>query len=132
MRLFQKYGFPSHTKSAGKKEKTTFRASSSISSNSASTAPSSPSYPSPRFDLTERITLPILSRILSYVCPHVLDDSYESSEESVTEDGCMLCDMRDLAHCALVSKKWCTAAQLLLSVYLLFFLPKFPVAAWSS
>jgi hypothetical protein len=29
----------------------------------------------------------------------------------MTEDGCMLCDMRDLAHCAVVCKRWYLAAR---------------------
>ncbi|KAF4201958.1 hypothetical protein CNMCM8927_000872 [Aspergillus lentulus] len=32
----------------------------------------------------------------------------------MTEDGCMLCDMRDLAHCAVVCKRWYLAAQSIL------------------
>ncbi|OJD23464.1 hypothetical protein ACJ73_05179, partial [Blastomyces percursus] len=55
----------------------------------------------PARDYTRNLPPEILSRIFSYVCLHVLDDTYNSSEESMTDDGCMLCDMRDLAHCAL-------------------------------
>lgn len=36
----------------------------------------------------------------------------------MSTDGCMLCDMRDLAHCALVCKRWYTPAQSLLYVAL--------------
>ncbi|EEA24100.1 hypothetical protein TMatcc_007174 [Talaromyces marneffei ATCC 18224] len=121
MRLFRKYCLPSHTeKSAGKKnkEKTRFRTPSSFSSNSTKstsrTSPLSPPYSSPSYDATKQLPPQVLSRIFYYVCPHSLDESYNSSEESITEDGCMLCDMRDLACCALVSKKWCTPAQNLL------------------
>jgi len=56
----------------------------------------------------------VLRNIFAEVCPHALDNSYDSSEESMTEDGCMLCDMRDLAQCALVSKQWNGVAQKLL------------------
>ncbi|QSS58090.1 F-box domain-containing protein [Histoplasma capsulatum] len=68
----------------------------------------------PSRDFTQNLPLEVLSRIFSYVCLHVLDDTYNSSEESMTEDGCMLCDMRDLAHCALVCRKWYSPAHKLL------------------
>lgn len=70
-------------------------------------------YGVPR-DPTQNVPPAILGRIFSYVCPHAADDSYEKSEESMTEDGCMLCDMRDLAGCALVNRKWYWAARGLL------------------
>ncbi|KAI9822652.1 MAG: hypothetical protein M1827_000371 [Pycnora praestabilis] len=53
----------------------------------------------------------ILQEIFTYVCPHALDQSYLASEESMIEDGCMLCDMRDLAQCAMVSRRWNDVAQ---------------------
>ena len=61
-------------------------------------------------------TLPaaVLERIFSYVCPHTRDVTYESSEESMMGDGCMLCEMRDLAQCALVCRRWAEVAQGLL------------------
>ncbi|ODH51129.1 hypothetical protein GX48_02741 [Paracoccidioides brasiliensis] len=69
-----------------------------------------PQYPtpnnSPRRDFTRELSPEILSRIFGYVCLHTLDDTYNSSEESMTEDGCMLCKMRDLAHCTLVCRRW--------------------------
>ncbi|OJD12620.1 hypothetical protein AJ78_06825 [Emergomyces pasteurianus Ep9510] len=77
-----------------------------------------PQYSSYRYgparDYSQKLSPEILSRIFSYVCLHVLDDTYNSSEESMTEDGCMLCDMRDLAHCALVCRKWYSPAHHLL------------------
>lgn len=48
----------------------------------------------------------LLERIFSFVCPHTQDETYESCEQSAVEDTCMLCDLRDLAHCAQVSRKW--------------------------
>jgi F-box domain len=45
----------------------------------------------------------LLERIFSFVCPHTQD---ESCEQSAVEDTCMLCDLRDLAHCAQVSRQW--------------------------
>lgn len=68
----------------------------------------------PGLDYTSRLPRHVLTKIFSHVCPHALDDSYNSSEESMTENGCMLCDMRDLAHCALVCKRWFRQAQPLL------------------
>lgn len=55
----------------------------------------------------------MLARILTLVCPHAVDTSFDTSEESMT-DGCMLCDMRDLAHCAQVCKRWFLEARALL------------------
>lgn len=55
----------------------------------------------------------VLLAIFSYICPHALDYTYESAEDSVTETGCMLCNMRDLARVGLVCKEWHRAAQLL-------------------
>ena len=57
-----------------------------------------------------KLPTPILERIFSFVCPHSQDESYESCEQSAIEDTCMLCDLRDLAHCAQVSTRWRTAA----------------------
>lgn len=52
----------------------------------------------------------ILERIFAFVCPHAQDETYESCEDSGVEDTCMLCDLRDLSHCAQVSKRWRAAA----------------------
>ncbi|KAL4995426.1 hypothetical protein BDV10DRAFT_132775 [Aspergillus recurvatus] len=73
-----------------------------------------PPLPSHLGDITKRLPPPVLARIFSFVCPHAVDNSYDTSEESMTEDGCMLCDMRDLAHCALVSRRWYPIARSLL------------------
>ncbi|RQM08592.1 hypothetical protein DH86_00000317, partial [Scytalidium sp. 3C] len=64
----------------------------------------------PARDATARLPPAILQRIFTFVCPHAVDQSYESCEESAIEDACMLCDLRDLAHCAQVSKLWRKAA----------------------
>ncbi|MCJ1352961.1 MAG: hypothetical protein MMC33_002945 [Icmadophila ericetorum] len=61
-----------------------------------------------------RLPKEVLERIFAHVCPHTQDESYTASEESMIEDGCMLCDMRDLAKCALVCSAWAAAAQSLL------------------
>lgn len=63
-------------------------------------------------------TLPghIVGNILTFVCPHSTDESYEPSERSTFSDGCMLCDLRDLAHCAQVRGSWRAPAEKLLWV----------------
>lgn len=48
----------------------------------------------------------VLDKIFAFVCPHAVDESYQSCEESGCEDACMLCDLRDLAHCVAVCTKW--------------------------
>jgi hypothetical protein len=66
----------------------------------------------------EALVLPkdIVERILAFVCPHTKDETYATSEDSMTDGGCMLCDMRDLAQSALVSRIWSEAAATLLYV----------------
>lgn len=82
-------------------------------------APSSPAdyshYPQVSFH-NGRLPAPqlpaqVLERIFSYVCPHAIDHSYLSAEESTTEAGCMLCDMRDLAQCGSVCRGWHEVAE---------------------
>ena len=65
-------------------------------------------------DATARLPLKLLTEIFSYVCPHVRDDNYLSLEESMRDGGCMLCDMRDLAQCAFVSRRFLVATQSIL------------------
>ncbi|EEP79131.1 conserved hypothetical protein [Uncinocarpus reesii 1704] len=65
-------------------------------------------------DYTKRLPPAILRHVFAQVCPHSLDESLTASEESVAVNDCMLCDMRDLAHCALVCRRWCSGAQDLL------------------
>lgn len=84
-----------------------------------------PPVPRLGFDYTKRLPRPVLTRIFAFVCPHAVDTSYDTSEESMTEDGCMLCDMRDLAHCALACKHWYLDARALLyapNLHAIFFL----------
>ncbi|KAI9807175.1 MAG: hypothetical protein M1825_005893 [Sarcosagium campestre] len=61
-------------------------------------------------------TLPpkVLRNIFSFVCPHALDETYDSLEQSMVDGedgGCMLCSMRDLANCARVCHGWYGVAQ---------------------
>lgn len=49
---------------------------------------------------------PVLERIFAFVCPHTQDRTYETQEQSSLEDACMLCDLRDLAHCLQVNRRW--------------------------
>ncbi|KAL8835688.1 MAG: hypothetical protein Q9170_003227 [Blastenia crenularia] len=65
-------------------------------------------------DSTYRLPLKLLTHLLSYICPHASDDNYFSLEESMRDGGCMLCDMRDLAQCALVSRRFLVATQTIL------------------
>ena len=58
----------------------------------------------------------VLERIFTYICPHALDETYETCEESANDKGCMLCDLRDLAHCAQVNRIWRSAAIKILYV----------------
>jgi hypothetical protein len=59
---------------------------------------------------------PVLERIFAFVCPHTQDCSYETQEQSSLEDACMLCDTRDLSHCALVNRRWSKTAPKVLYV----------------
>ncbi|KUJ17290.1 uncharacterized protein LY89DRAFT_584714 [Mollisia scopiformis] len=56
--------------------------------------------------IVARLPDPILERIFTFVCPHSQDETYEDCEKSSIEDTCMLCDLRDLSHCAQASKRW--------------------------
>jgi hypothetical protein len=87
------------------------RRSSRRSAGVATEPPSPPRVPGR--DCTKRLPRTVLARIFAFVCPHTVDNTYDTSEES-TSDGCMLCDMRDLAHCALVCKRWFLDARALL------------------
>ncbi|CAK7226250.1 hypothetical protein SCUCBS95973_006137 [Sporothrix curviconia] len=56
----------------------------------------------------------VLARIFSFVCPHSQDRTYEKCEDSSLGEGCMLCDMRDLAHCVQVCRRWRPVAEMTL------------------
>ena len=57
-------------------------------------------------DHTKSLPPKVLAKIFTYVCPHTADYSYVDCENSQIGDGCLLCDMRDIAHCALVCRAW--------------------------
>ena len=59
----------------------------------------------------------VLRHIFAVLCPHAGDETYTSLEGSMSQGGCMLCNMRDLAHCALASHEWAEIAQRTLSVF---------------
>ncbi|CAG8978890.1 hypothetical protein HYALB_00005227 [Hymenoscyphus albidus] len=65
-------------------------------------------YGSPPVSARTLAKLPasVLENIFGFVCPHSCDESYQSNEQSASEDTCMLCDARDLSHCAQVCRKW--------------------------
>ncbi|KAF5011370.1 hypothetical protein FDECE_2501 [Fusarium decemcellulare] len=54
----------------------------------------------------------VLERIFAFVCPHARDETYETCEgsASASDSGCMLCDLRDLAHCVQVCRAWRASA----------------------
>ncbi|OAA54195.1 F-box domain protein [Cordyceps fumosorosea ARSEF 2679] len=67
----------------------------------------------PRFPPTARsahalaqLPATVLARIFAYVCPHAGDETFDTCEESARDDNCVLCDLRDLSHCAKVSRAW--------------------------
>ncbi|KAI9828453.1 MAG: hypothetical protein M1832_002881 [Thelocarpon impressellum] len=64
--------------------------------------------------IASRLPPPVLERIFSLVCPHACDESYDDLEASMIEDGCMLCDMRDLAACSAACRGWSGTARSLL------------------
>jgi hypothetical protein len=66
--------------------------------------------------IAAELPAPILQRIFAFVCPHAQDESYESCEQSTIEDRCMLCDLRDLSHCARVTRRWRKIAGTVLQV----------------
>lgn len=86
--------------------------SSSNTTNAVFPVRSHPRYGQP--DLITRLPDRVLSLIFTLVCPHTRDLSFFPSEESQIGDGCMLCDLRDLANCAQVSRRWYSIAQGLL------------------
>lgn len=67
-----------------------------------------PLFPPTRESAFKLAQLPpaILSRIFGHVCPHARDQSFDTCEESAKDDGCVLCDVRDLSHCTQVSRAW--------------------------
>jgi hypothetical protein len=65
-------------------------------------------------NVAAKLPLRVLQRIFTFVCPHVQDETYTTSEESMIENGCMLCDLRDLASCGRVCRLWFNSAQNLL------------------
>lgn len=101
-----------------------FRSRSRLKDNnpqptSSSSVPPLPYQSQPRYgragpDYTQRLPDKVLANIFSYVCPHSQDTSYETCEDSQIGDGCMLCDLRDLAKSAQTCRKWYATAQSML------------------
>lgn len=74
---------------------------------SSSTGAFFPSHPSHRSAaLLAQLPRPVLARIFGFVCPHATDGTYATCEQSAVDDGCMLCDLRDLARCVAVGRRW--------------------------
>ncbi|RDL36397.1 uncharacterized protein BP5553_05749 [Venustampulla echinocandica] len=71
-----------------------------------------PYYAPPATDqVIAKLPISVLQNIFFIVCAHTRDETYETCEQSATDDLCPLCDLRDLAHCAQVSRKWRSAAS---------------------
>ncbi|KAK5692317.1 hypothetical protein LTR17_025395 [Elasticomyces elasticus] len=74
--------------------------------------PQIPSQPYRGPNQIARLPDPVLERLFQHLCPHTLDYTYVPSEQSqLNSDGCPLCDLRDLAHCASVCRRWYTISQ---------------------
>ncbi len=58
-----------------------------------------------------RLPANVLDLLFGFVCPHSLDETYLSSDDSMPDEGCTLCHTRDLAHCAFMNKAWAAAAH---------------------
>ncbi|KAL2269743.1 hypothetical protein VTJ83DRAFT_1927 [Remersonia thermophila] len=65
-------------------------------------------------ELLARLPSAVFERIFTFVCPHARDESYATCEQSAVEDACMLCSLRDLAHCVAVCRQWRAEAVKLL------------------
>lgn len=65
-------------------------------------------------DYVSKLPDNVLKNIFSYACPHLLDETFDTSERSEVGDGCMLCNLRDLANCARVRRNWYQPVQELL------------------
>ena len=105
-----------------------FRSKSKLKTPSHSAydnGPRSPLWYPTGHDQTRRLDERLLKRIFSFVCPHTVDETYESCEQSMVGDGCMLCDLRDLANCCVVKRAWARPALELLYVLVSSLLPLF-------
>lgn len=58
-----------------------------------------------------KLPVAVLEKIFAQVCPHSHDETYDAHEDSDVVGACAMCDLRDLAHCAAVSKRWREAAS---------------------
>jgi len=63
-----------------------------------------------------RLPAKVLDAIFLRVCPHAGDETYRTAEETTGDEGCLLCDTRDLAACMQVNRMWAVEAQQALSV----------------
>lgn len=94
-----------------------FRSRSRISNKdesdyrSATSAANGYAYQAAGHDCTQRLPAKVLDNIFAHLCPHTLDETYETNEQSIVGDGCMLCDLRDLANCARVRRGWYQVVQ---------------------
>jgi hypothetical protein len=75
---------------------------------------SSPLAVRPGRDFAAKLPNDILTKIMVQVAPHTQDTTYEPSERSTIGEGCMLCDLRDLAKAGQVCRRWYNAAATVL------------------
>ncbi|KAG9968805.1 hypothetical protein KCU98_g15489, partial [Aureobasidium melanogenum] len=68
----------------------------------------------PGRDFAAKLPNDILTKIMVQVAPHTQDETYEPSERSTIGEGCMLCDLRDLAKAGQVCRRWYNAAATVL------------------
>ncbi|THV89334.1 hypothetical protein D6D26_09790 [Aureobasidium pullulans] len=87
------------------------------SNESSSNSPRrSPIAIRPGRDFAAKLPNDILTKIMVQVAPHTQDATFEPSERSTIGEGCMLCDLRDLAKAGQVCRRWYNAAATVFSV----------------
>ena len=58
-----------------------------------------------------KLPVSVLKCIFAFVCPHTQDESYTCCEESMVDQDCFLCCLRDLSSSARVCRLWFNSAQ---------------------
>lgn len=74
----------------------------------------SPNPIRPGRDFAAKLPNNVLTKIMVQVAPHTQDTTFEPSERSTAGEGCMLCDLRDLAKAGQVCRRWYNAAATVL------------------
>ncbi|KZF20191.1 hypothetical protein L228DRAFT_270284 [Xylona heveae TC161] len=105
-------GFLKHIRSKSKIKAQAAAAAAAGENDSYRYYPATPGFRSHR--PAPKLPTAVLETIFLFLCPHTQDENYDACEDSMIEDGCMLCDMRDLAHCAAVCRDWRPVVEKLL------------------